>query len=542
MATITWAGTSGNWDTSALWTGAAVPGATQVAEIDASAGTDTIVLSDSESVGGVTLNAANAVLQVTGALNLNGGTFAAQAGTLTLSGTLTNGTLISSGASVTLSGPSAALLGVTVEGTLDLSGSGTSADVTGLGQPALTELKVGANTTLFFLDPEIFDGQTIAMAGGTLLADSTDPNDGSLFFGPDTTVIQNAASTTALIGPDVATALLGLAPVINQGTLIAAAGTLDLDSQGGAFTGTLHTGGPFSNLGTIEIDAGAAVIDDTNGSLAGLGTILNSGGLLDLRGTLTNTTTTIDIAAPGTFGDLQLDNTVVGGTIKEDGGTLAIGAAWLQGVTLLGTGVAFNTLTIGAGTQFDPGGAPYVLTALPAGYGQIFLNNGVVLANAGIAYSGTQYQVDLFVQGGTSPADRANPVVTLAASTTLNVGAGQILRLDAGETGTLINDAVINVAAGGRLEFDNAATYVGGGTINVSPGATVAFNGGINVVTGFEDASETGIELAGLTNVIGSGATLVNLGSLNLEGQTISSAGNANFSSFVNEGEVTNGS
>ena len=540
MATISWLGSSGNWNTGSLWSGAVMPGTSDVAAINA-LGTYTVQLNDTDAVAGVTLDAANALLQLTGDLSLNSGVFDAEAGTLVVSGTLAGGTLIPSGATFSLSGPAAALLGVTVEGTLDLSESGTSADVTGLGQSALTELKVGANTQLYFLDPEIFDGQTIAMAGGMLLTDGLDPNDGTLFFGPDTTVVQNSASTTAEIGPDTATSLFGLGKVTNEGTLIAAAGTLDLDSQGGAFDDSVLHQGPFTNVGTIEIDAGATVIDDTNSTLPGLGTILNSGGLLDLRGTLTNTNTTLDVATSGAFSGLRLDDTVIGGTIKEDGGTLAIGTGSLLAVTLLGTGVTFDTLTIGRGTEFDPGGVPFVLTASPAGYGQIYLNNGAVLANASIAYAGTQYQADLFVQGGTNPADRATPVATLAASTTLNVGAGQILRLDAGDTGTLINDAVINVAKGGRLEFDNAATYVGGGTINVAQGATVEFNGGINVVTGLEDASLTGIGLAGLTNVVGSGATLINAGSLNLEGQTLSAAGNANFSSFVNEGEVANG-
>ncbi len=66
-------------------------------------------------------------------------------------------------------------------------------------------------------------------------------------------------------------------------------------------------------------------------------------------------------------------------------------------------------------------------------------------------------------------------------------------------------------------------------------------DGGSNFVTGQEDASATGIGLAALTDIVGSGATLLNTGSLNLEGQTISAAGNANFARFVNEGEITNG-
>ncbi len=209
-------------------------------------------------------------------------------------------------------------------------------------------------------------------------------------------------------------------------------------------------------------------------------------------------------------------------------------------MTLPGTGLVFNTLTIGAGTQFDPGGAPYVLTAGAAGYGQIYLNDGAVLANASIAYGGTQFQVDLIVQGGTSPADRANPDATLAASTTLDVDAGQILRLEAGSNGTLVNDAVINVAAGGRLELGNAASYVAGGTINVAPGATVQLNGGLDI-GGTQQAGLIGIGLAGLADIVGSGATLVNTGSLDLGGQTIAAASNANFARFVNEGQLGNG-
>ncbi len=66
-------------------------------------------------------------------------------------------------------------------------------------------------------------------------------------------------------------------------------------------------------------------------------------------------------------------------------------------------------------------------------------------------------------------------------------------------------------------------------------------DGGTELSSGLEQAGLTGIGLAALTNVIGSGATLVNEGSLNLDGQTISAAGNANFSKFVNEGEIGNG-
>ena len=60
--------------------------------------------------------------------------------------------------------------------------------------------------------------------------------------------------------------------------------------------------------------------------------------------------------------------------------------------------------------------------------------------------------------------------------------AGSSCASTPGENGTLVNDAVINVATGGRLEFDNAASYVAGGTINLAPGATVELDGGTDVL------------------------------------------------------------
>ena len=540
MTTITWKGGAGNFNTASLWSTGTVPGIADIAVIDTSSGPSLITLDGVDAVGGLTLNDPTGSLSIAGALSLNTGILSLQAGTLDLSGTLSGGTLVPGGGVLSVSGASAALLGVAVEGTLDLSPGSADIEVSGLAQPGLQQLDVGAGTQITFVDLEDFQGQTIELAGGVLATDALDPNDGSLFFGPTTVVIQDAANTTSRIGPDVATSLLGLGRVTNAGTIIATAGTLVLDAEGGAFTSPSGQG-PFTNLGTIEIDAGATVIDATNSDLAGLGTIIDKGGLLDLRGTLTNTSTTIDVAATGPFSHLQLDDTVIGGTIREVGGTLAIGTASLLNVTLEGTGVAFNTLTIGRSTALDPGGAPFTLTALATGYGQVYLNNGVVLANTRLAYGAGQFQADLIVQGGTSPADRANPVATLAASTTLDVGSGQILRLDAGQNGTLINDAVINVASGGLLEFYNAASYVGGGTINLASGAIVVLDGGVDVGSGLQQAGLTGIGLAGLSNIVGSGATLVNAGWLNLEGQTLSATGNANFSRIVNQGVVGNG-
>ncbi len=537
MATITWAGTSGIWSTPTQWVGTIVPTATDTAVIGSSTGTDTIVLNNTENVGGVVLNGTNAVVEVTGMLNL-GGAFNAEAGTLVVSGTLQGGTLQQNGAAISFTNVDPVtsqvvtpeLIDVAMTGTLDLSGASTMLDVMGLALSGVSAITIGAGSEILVLDEESFIGQTIDLAGGVLASDAADPNNGFITIGPGTEVLQDTPNTTARIGADIISAGFGLGSVLNEGTIIANAGTLVLDAEGGAFTSPFGLGA-FTNAGTIEIGAGATVVDDTNATLPGLGTILNAGGLLDLRGTLTNTNTTIDVAKTGEFGQLQLDGMVLGGTILEDGGTLTVGTASLQHVTVVGTGVAFDALTIGPNTVFNPAGGTFLLTAQQAGDGQILLNNGAVLENAAIAYGGTQYQVNISVEGdGFSAAGKSLsgivPSATLASTTTLDVGAGQVLRLDAGD-GTLVNNAVINVAAGGQLDFGNAGTYVAGGVINVVPGATVQLTGNIG--------------LNAISNVVGTGALLTNLGNLDLGGGTISTAGNAHFSKFENGGQITNG-
>jgi hypothetical protein len=526
LATTTWKGGAGNFAVGSQWTQGAVPGPGDVAVFDASSGSANSLLTTAVSVAGLTLDDPAATLTLAGDLFLNLGTFNALAGTLVLSGTLEGGTLALGGASLVISNVSPVdgsvvtpvLRNLTVSGSLDL-GDHTTLAVEGLRTGSLQNLRIGAGSTLVLLGAEQFTGLNIELAGGTITEDETDTNTGQLTIDYGTVVTQDAAGTTARIGPSVHLAMLGLGAVTNYGTIIAKAGILQLDAEGGSFTSTSHLG-PFTNQGTIEIDAGATVVLNTVATLAGLGTLVSHGGLLDLKGSLDLTGATLDIGAANAFQNLRLDGVVTGGAIVEDGGALAVGTASLIGVAVMGSGFTFDTLTVGAGTTLNASGGAFVLTASDAAFGQIVLQDGADLANARIAYGGAQYRVQIDAIGGPTAT------ATLAASTVINVGAGQVLVLDAGE-GALINNAVINVAAGGRLEFDNAGSYVAGGTLNLSAGATVVLNGTIG--------------LDALAHIVGSGANLINTGTLDLKGGSISTAGDAHFSSFVNEGTVTNG-
>jgi hypothetical protein len=516
MATFTWTGGSGDFNTGSFWSGGTVPSAADVAVIGPGSGAVAITLDGTDTVGGLTLDDPGATLTVSGFLDLGSQTLDAAAGTLVVTGALADGTLAQNGATIVVYGPNADFDYLTVEGTLDLSTTATMLDVVGLAQPELQAIDLDANSQIVFLDSEDLLDDTVNLGGGVLATDDNGSNTGQLFIEAGTTILQDTADTTARMGPDTATGLLALGQVINQGLIEALAGTLDLDVEGGAFDSPIGAG-PFVNEGTVVIGAGATVVDDSGGNLAQLGLIINSGGLLDLRGTLDNANTTIDVGTTGEFSNLQLDNMIIGGAIDQAGGTLVANNAYWQGVTVDGTGLQFTYLRLGANTALNPGGAPFTLTAVSSDYAQLDLGNNEVLANAIVNIgTSTDHAIISADYNGTS---------TLAATTTINVGSGQLLSFLS--PGSLVNDAVINVASGGLLEFDNVAAYTSNGTINVAPGASILFNGtfGLNA----------------LGTVVGSGAKLVNLQTLDLDGSTVSTAGDANFSSFVNEGEVTDG-
>jgi hypothetical protein len=177
MATINWKGGAGDFNTGSLWSSGTIPGSGDTAVVDASSGAAAIVLDGNDTVAGLTLNDPSATLTVTGILALNSGVLNAEAGTLIVSGTLEGGTLAQNGATIRFTDlnpqnnqvVSPQLLGVAVTGTLDISATPTTLEVTGLAQPGLLGIKIGAGSELLILDPETFTGETIDLAGGALI-------------------------------------------------------------------------------------------------------------------------------------------------------------------------------------------------------------------------------------------------------------------------------------------------------------------------------------------------------------------------------------
>jgi hypothetical protein len=128
VTTSTWnVSTSGNWNNPADWLGG-VPNSSTTDVVISIAGKYTVDLGSGETyaVHNVTLNNATATLQIDGTLNL-AGAMTLTAGTLTLDGTISGGTIVAGGGTTTFAGGT--LSGVTYQGTLNFSAASSSLTV-----------------------------------------------------------------------------------------------------------------------------------------------------------------------------------------------------------------------------------------------------------------------------------------------------------------------------------------------------------------------------------------------------------------------------
>src|SRR5580693_1653954 len=120
MTTSDWnVSTSGDWSDASDWSGG-VPNSSSDDAVIAKSGTYTVTIGSSESftVGSVTLNDANATLEIDGTLNL-ANTLTLTEGTLNLTGTIDGGTIDTASGTFTASS-GADLKGVTVDGTINV--------------------------------------------------------------------------------------------------------------------------------------------------------------------------------------------------------------------------------------------------------------------------------------------------------------------------------------------------------------------------------------------------------------------------------------
>jgi filamentous hemagglutinin family protein len=487
------------------------------------------------SVGGTTLTS-SATLDLQGvvvgaeAITINGGTLKASVGTSGLSGAFSMGassTVEVSGTQLTLSGvvsgagfdltktgSGTLVLGdantytgaTTINGgTLALSGGGSIASSSGVASSGAGVFDVSATTS----------GATITTLGGSSSAGT------GVVLGSKTLTLSNASGTySGVIGGTGG----GLTLTAGTQTLSGAntytgittvnGGTLALSGSGSIAS---SSGVASSGAGVFDVSAttsGATITTLDGSSSAATGVVLGSKTL-----TLSNASGTYSGVIGGTGGGLTLTagtetlsgaNTYTGIT-TINGGTLAIGNA-----TGLGT-TAGNT-TVASGATLD-------LQGVALGAEAVTLNGGTLKTSLGTSSLGGSISL-----GASSTVDVGGALLTLTGSvsgtgfglTKTGVGTLALLGSNTYDSGTIVSAGIVKVGS---------ATALGSGAVSVSSGAAVDLNGQTMTSTGGMTLNGTGVSSGGaLLNSSTTPATYAGLVSLGSASSIHADSGNISLS------------
>ena len=302
---------------------------------------------------GVVTNSSGATIAVSGGiLTVNSGLTNSASVTIAATGTLASSGTISNSGTITDNG-----------GTLGTGAVSNTGTITGTGTISATATGSGG---------------TITASGGTLNITGTVATGQTL-------AISSATASTLEISNTATTANAIALTSSNQTLEIGAAGNLTINAAENITAGniTMVAGSKLTMFGTV----GASTV------LSGTGTIIASGGTLDMQGNTVSSSLALQIAASST---LQLDGTLSNAVAFNSAasGTLDLTnpAAFTGTITGLNVDATFNT----ASNQIDFGGRTIVSASL----------NGSTLTV--VDGAGQSYALTL---GGTAPA--AGTVVNL---------------------------------------------------------------------------------------------------------------------------------
>ena len=517
-----------------------------------------------------TLSATSGTLALAGGGTLGGNvvatapaTIAFPTGTPSISGSIAgSGTIVFSGAAVTVTGPfSIPTLSLTAGSvTLDANGSAdalamTGGTLDGSGTLTLTNGGTWSGGTMSGSGTTINPAtKTLSISAPVTLNSRTLQNDGTL------TVSGNVSGSGTLAngGTLNAAANLTLGVTVNNSGQIATSNTLTLSGggthNGGTFTATAPGSIAFSsgthsmsgggsiggtgtlsfsgaavtvgvpiNAGTLSVSAGTATLDAnssagaftmTGGTLGGSGTLTLtnggtwSGGAMSGRGTTINPATkTFGISAPVTLNSRTLQNSgtltvsgdVAGSGTFDNAGTLNAAANITLGVTVNNSGqIATSNALTLAGNGTHSGGT-FTATAP----GSIAFSSGTHTMSGGGAIGGT----------GTLSFDGATATVGVPVTVgTLSVTAGTAT-LDANGSADAFTMTGGTLGGSGTLTLNNGGTWSGGamsgGGTTVNP-ATFTVTAPVTLGRTLQNSGT--LTVSG--NVAGSG-TIDNPGTLN---------------------------
>ncbi len=417
---------------------------------------------------------------------------------LSLTGTITGGTVVDSAGALSVGGGTGALLdGVSYRGTLLLGGASAFLRVRdGLALSGAADI-TGAGATLDFQGSQVFDHAQVligsAIGDAIALADTPGQAGGStLTLGPNLSITQSGA--IAAIGQSTGGQSTGGQGTGGLGDLIVSQGSINAGVAGGTLTlggvgftnqGTITVGqgdtlavtaGTFSNTGVVSV-AGVLSLADSL-SLAQLGHVTLSGGVVSVGGTLNLAGGSLSIGQGSAFGRVQLTGTIACGSILDAGGGLGSSGGTLSGVTydgVLDLSRPFAQLSVARGLTVQGQAAGQA--------GEILLTG----AQSSLTASTSETLATQIVLGSVAQfyagQKLAAPVLQAAAGVQLTLGTASKLTLS-GTAGTLGNatpgwsDSIVNqgsvsdAVAGGVLGIASSF-FTNAGTVSASGGGVV---------------------------------------------------------------------
>ena len=471
--------------------------------------TGTLALSNGGTFSGTTAlkESANAILDLTG------GTFTAAAGT-TINSTGA-GLLRLSGATVTNAGTASLANFTEMNGTLGGTGSvtvnGLLTWVQGIMQDTgTTEAKGGLNI-----------GYYTFLAGGRTLnnyaAATIDPaaygypNPYGIFVS-DASTITNKAGATFTFLSDATVAINGGSPVFNNFGTVATSGG----------TGTSTIGITLNNSGTINVQTGILSLS-SGGTFNGTSTLTESANtILDLiNGQFTSAAgTTINSTGAGLFrlnnAGLSIAGTATFGNFTETNGNLAgTGTVTVNGLLTWAQGFMQGTGSTEAKGGLNIGFAAY-LTG-----GRSLINDAAATLNpASYGYNNNAYGI--FVQDASTITNTAGATFTFLSDASITNSGGSPTFINLGTIATnggvttstigiaLNNSSAVNVQTG-TLALSGGGTFSGTSTLTESANTILDLTAGTFTAAAGTTINSTG---AGLLRL--SGATLTNAGTASL--------------------------
>ncbi|HEV3310920.1 MAG TPA: putative Ig domain-containing protein [Chloroflexota bacterium] len=475
-------------------------------------------ISSTSTAGGADTVATNVALTATETFNIAGTTLVDVTGTI--SGTLLGITKAGTGTLAYGSPAGNTYTGLTTVngGTLQLNTSNQIVDT------ASVAVNVGATFDLNGYDETIAN---LTLTGGTV-------NTGIGALTLNGNITSNAATPSASINGNLN--LTGTTPTLTVNKGVAVDGlvipaTLSADSLTKLGLGTLALSGDNSSyVGTTKVSSG--VIDVQNPAALGSGPVLALVGTtvqLDGNGLTIGNPLTLGSTGGATLKNLDGSNNwsgpitdAVTSTINVSAGTLTING---------GIGGAGGLTESGTGTLLLPSANSYLgITTVSAGIldlqtpAALGKNTVMTVASAGtlqIDGTGLNFSETLSLSGILDNLNGSNTwsgkISTLAATSTVNVGAGQSLTLSGIISGA--GGLTANKSGSGTLILTNANTYTGAtaikagiavvqnksalgstvGATTVSSGATLQVEGGLTIA---EKITLNGVGAAGTTGAL----------------------------------------